>query len=242
MPPDVRVFDTTESLYEAAAAGVVEAAREALGARGTFHWALAGGNTPRPVYALLAEPARAALIDWGRTQVFFGDERMVPPDHPQSNYRMARDSLIARVPIPAGNVHRIEGEFAPDEAAHRYRKALRALPRRDDLPVFDLVLLGVGADGHIASLFPGTAALDERDEPVVAVYVPRFSAWRVSLTLPVINAARRVLVLAAGTDKAAVLATVRGDGVIERLPAQRLRDAVWLVDREAANPVAPSRA
>jgi len=208
----------------AAAAEVARRARGAIAARGRFAVALAGGATPRRLHALLAAPAGpfAATVDWSRLLVLFGDERCVPPDHPASNYRMARETLLDRLPIPRGNVLRLRGEDPdPARAAADYAGALQArFPAGP--PALDLVLVGMGADGHVASLFPGSPALEERTALVAAPWVERLGAHRLTLTFPVFQAAQAVLLLAVGRDKAARVAEVLGSP--GSLPAQRLRD------------------
>ncbi len=208
-----------------AAAEVARLARGAIAARGRFTVALAGGATPRRLHAALAAPGGpyAAAVDWARVHVVTGDERCVPPDHPDSNYRMARETLLDRVPIPPGQVLRFRGEDpVPARAAADLAGALQArFPAAR--PVLDLVLLGLGTDGHVASLFPGTSALEEREALAAAPWVPRLGAWRLTLTLPVIRAARAVLLLVSGREKATRLAEVlAGPGP---LPAQRIGPA-----------------
>lgn len=222
---------------------VREAIDAALAARGRCAIALAGGRTPRGVYERVAEAG--AAIDWTRVELWFGDERHVPPDHPDSNYRMAREALTGRVPIPAANVHRIHTEQAdPGAAADAYEDDLQ---RAFDLapgewPVFDLVLLGMGADGHTASLFPGTPVLDEEERLVAAVWVERLHTWRVTLTYPVLNHARHVLILVSGADKADTLAQVldlSSDAGGPRLPIQDIDPIdgriTFVVDEAAAS-------
>ncbi len=220
-------------LARAVAERFVALAGEAVAARGRFVVALAGGRTPRAAYALLATDPFASRVDWARVHVFWGDERCVPPDHPESNYRMARETLLDQVPIPPARVHPIQGDLPPARAAVAYEEELGAVLGPEGR--FDLVLLGMGSDGHTASLFPGTPALEERDRAVVAVYVERLRAWRVTLTLPTINAARHILFVVSGAEKARALARVRAG---EPLPAGRVRPAgggpTWLVDRAAA--------
>ncbi len=221
----VQVFPDSRSLTQAAAEHIVEVAAEALAARGCFTIALAGGSTPRPVHTLLSTPSFARRIDWPRVLVFWGDERCMPPDDPRSNYRIAREALLDRVPLPSGNVHRLRGEDPPD-----------ALPSSG----FDLILLGMGADGHTASLFPGLAAVADRVRWVVTHYIETAAMWRITLTPVMINAAANVIFLVAGADKAERLREVlEGRSRSEVLPAQvvtpthgRLR---WLVDAAAAH-------
>ena len=208
-----------------AAAEVARRAHGAIAARGRFVVALSGGATPRALHALLASPAGpfAAGLDWSRFHVLFGDERCVPPDHPDSNYRMARVTLLDRVPIPAGQVHRLRGEDPdPVRAAASYAGELRALFAGGP-PRLDLVLLGTGADGHVASLFPGSSALDEGARWVTAPWVERLRARRLTFTFPLLRAASAVLLLATGRDKAGPAAALLGGP--GPLPVQRIRPA-----------------
>jgi 6-phosphogluconolactonase len=207
-------------------------ATEAVVARGRFVVALAGGSTPKATYALLAGEDLAARVEWSLVHVFWGDERCVPPDHPDSNYRLAREALLDKVLVPARNVHRIQGELPPEQAAAAYAVELDAVLGASGR--FDLILLGMGRDGHTASLFPGSAALTEHQRLVVAVYVEPLHSWRVTLTLPVINAAREVVFLVSGAAKASALERVRAG---EPVPAGLVRPApgrlTWLVDQDA---------
>lgn len=227
------VVSSPERLAQVAADRVITLASHAMTRRGRFIMALSGGSTPRPTYRLLADRRRALIIDWSRVELFWGDERCVPPDHPDSNYRMVRRALLDRVGIPTHRVHRIAGELPPYQAAAAYRAELEAVLGEDGR--FDVVLLGLGDDGHTASLFPGTAAVEERQQRVVAVYVEKMGAWRITLTLPVINNARHVIFLVSGERKAHVLARI-WDG--EQLPASLVQPVdgtlTWLVDRDAA--------
>lgn len=238
-PGGVRVYETAEELAAAAARRFVGLAREAVGARGRFAVALAGGSTPRSVYELLASDGWRGQVDWPRVHLFFGDERMVPPDDAASNFRTARESLFRHVPVPAENVRPIEGRGDAAASAGRYEGELRALFGDADWPRFDLVLLGMGEDGHTASLFPSTAALDAGRAWVAANRVEKLGAWRVTLTAPAINAARHVIFLVSGAAKAPRLREVlRGPRDPARLPAQLIRPSdgtlEWLVDRAAA--------
>ena len=197
----------------------------AIAERGSCALGLAGGRTPDPVYRELAS---GSSIDWRQVDVFFGDERAVPPDHPDSNYRMVHLALLSRVPIPAAQVHRMEAERADREAAAREYE--RALP-----PRLDVLVLGLGSDGHTASLFPGSAALDERRRLVVPVVGPKPPAERLTITPPVIEAARKVAVIATGNDKAAMVArAIEGPLEPKAVPAQLARRAVWFLDQAAA--------
>lgn len=239
---DARVIVAADADAAAAEASRLlhEAERRALADHGTFGIALAGGSTPRRLYERIAgEP-----FDFGCWLVFFGDERWVAPSHPDSNARMAREALLDRAAIPPHHVCAVDTNAgSPEKAAELYSRALRRrLPGRP--PQFDLVLLGLGADGHTASLFPGSAALEAPPGLVaVANWAPSVGAWRVTLTLSVINAAREVLFLVGGRDKADALARVVA-GRDERLPASRVHPAhgsvTFVVDEEAASLLDPS--
>ena len=233
MDPNVRICNSRDEWVSYACSQILEAARQALGARGQFSWMLSGGSTPGPVYAAMRQQRG---FDWAHTDVFWGDERCVPPDDAASNYRMAREQLLDHVPIPSSRVHRIAGEQPPVEAARQYADELEDFFPEGRGP--DLVFLGLGEDGHTASLFPGLAALAERRHCVVAEFVPRFSAWRISCTPLLLNRAARVVFLVEGSAKAPVLAQVLGprrDPVT--WPAQALRpqgSLCWVVDQAAA--------
>lgn len=248
---DVEVFSDTSQLVRAEAERIVMLASDAIDARGRCLVALSGGSTPRPLYELLSTAPFAARIDWSRMHLFWGDERCVPPDHSDSNYRMTREALIDHVPLPPENVHRIRGEDPPEQAASEYERVLRTFFGRDDLPArtFDLVLLGMGRDGHTASIFPGTAAMTETRRWAMAVHVesPR-AMWRVTLTPVVLNAAADVTFLVAGEDKAPRLREVLESNVERRaaLPAQLVRPARgalhWMVDAAAGADLADRHA
>jgi 6-phosphogluconolactonase len=211
-------------------------ARELAGAiaeGGSCTLCLAGGRTPEPVYRELASDA---AIDWRQVDVYFGDERAVPPDHAESNYRLVHGALLSRVGIPADQIHRMEAERPDRDAAAR--EYARLLPHR-----LDILLLGMGPDGHTASLFPGSAALAERERLVVPVIGAKPPAQRLTITPPVIEAARRVAVIAAGEDKAAMVArAVEGPLEPEAVPAQLARRGVWFLDRAAAARLTERRA
>jgi 6-phosphogluconolactonase len=242
MPPEIRIVSGPEALFRAAAEELVRAAEESVGAKGSFTIALSGGSTPKGLYSLLAADASLrARTPWQRIAVFWGDERHVPPEHADSNFRMAREALLVRV--PAGQVFRIKGE-TPDAsaAAAEYEQELRAFFKLADseFPRFDLVLLGMGPDGHTASLFPGTKALHEQRRPVMSNWVGKFFTDRITLTPPVLNNAARVMFLVQGEDKAPALkAVLEGPFEPDQLPAQLIRPSqgklLWLVDATAAN-------
>lgn len=233
------VLPTREAAVAAAADAVVSAAKAAIAASGRFLLVLSGGSTPKALYALLAGAEYASRIDWSRTHVFWGDERCVPPTDAGSNFRMARDALLDHVPLPADQVHRMRGEDAPARAAAAYETILRGL-FPDGVARFDLVLLGMGDNGHTASLFPGLAAVREASRWVVAEYVPEVSMWRLTLTPPALNAAAQVIFLVVGADKAAMLKRVlQGPREQNLLPAQAITPArggelAWILDEAAA--------
>jgi 6-phosphogluconolactonase len=237
---DIEIFSDRNTLVRAEADRFVALARAATAARGCCLAALAGGSTPKPLYELLASPPYAGQIDWSRLHLFWGDERCVPPDHPDSNYRMTRAALLDHVAIPAENVHRIRGEDDPQRAAEAYERTLRDWfgPEHPPRRTFDVVLLGMGPDGHTASMFPGTAAPTETRHWVMAVHVEKPRAlWRITLTTVVLNAAADVTFLVSGADKAPRLREVlQAPG--ERLPAQRIHPTNgalhWMVDDAAA--------
>ncbi|MBU0495599.1 MAG: 6-phosphogluconolactonase [Chloroflexi bacterium] len=238
---DIVVQPDPAALARAVVEHVVARAQEAIADCGQCTVALAGGSTPRAAYALLATEEFAGRVDWPRLHVFWGDERCVPPDHPDSNYRMARETLLDHVPIPAGNVHRIPGEQEPIEAAVAYESELRAffaVPSEGGSPRFDLILLGLGDDGHTASLFPGTAAIHEPVRWVVAHRVDKLGAWRVTLTPIVINAGAQVTFVVSGAGKAERLHKVlAGPYQPDVLPAQIVQPTtgclLWLIDAAA---------
>jgi len=237
--PVVRTYADPDQLAQAAADELAAIARDAVRARGVCHVALSGGSTPKRMFQVLA--ARGAhgadAAPWPQIELWWGDERTVPPDHPDSNYGMTKAALID--PLGLSRVHRMEGERDPDDAARDYERALVAALGAP--PILDLVLLGLGPDGHVASLFPGSAALAETARWVVANPVDSPVAHgktvRLTLTVPAIDAARHVRLLVAGADKAATLAQVL-DGPPGRFPAQRIAptagDLAWLVDAAAA--------
>ena len=236
---ELRVFHDLGELSRGAADFVSQVAGESVQNRGEFSVALSGGSTPRRLYEILGSHGDRHL-PWPRTQLFWSDERCVPPDDPQSNYRMVREALSA-VPIPPLNVHRMRGEDPPEEAAREYENELRQSFRMGskDLPRFDLILLGLGEDGHTASLFPGNPVLEDATHLVAAPYVEKLKAYRLTLTLPVLNNAANVAFLVAGAGKGAILKRVlEEESEADLLPAQRVRPSHgrlwWFVDEAAA--------
>lgn len=242
----LRLFDTIDDLSRAAAELVARLAQEAVQRHGRFTVALAGGSTPKRLYRLLAEETRwRDAIPWSDVHVFWGDERHVPPTHADSNFRMADEALLSRVPIPPSHINRIVTEDPhADAAATAYERTLRdvfALTESQCVS-FDLMLLGMGADGHTASLFPGSSALDERTRLVVAPWVERFGAYRITLTPPVLASARATAVLVSGLEKAVVLHEVlEGPFRPECFPIQCLRASTgavtWFIDALAASAI-----
>jgi len=213
--PAIEVHPDPGLLARAAAERVVIACRRALEEKETFALCLAGGSTPRALYELLAGESFNWRIDWPRVEIFFGDERCVPPEHPESNYGMAKAALLDHVPIPGDNVYRMKGELDPEEAAREYGQMLKE--RFGDAGGLDLLLLGMGDDGHTLSLFPRTTALDETKHRCVANFVPKLDggagAWRITLTAPFANRSREALALVAGAGKAAAVREVlEGEG------------------------------
>lgn len=246
---EIEIYPDITQLAQAAAQRIMTAAEQSIMQQGYFTLVLSGGSTPAPVYALLAE-AKTSL-DWSGVHIFWGDERCLPPDHPESNYRMARETFLLHTPIPESNIHRIRGEEPPDLAAASYEKELKRFFREHGrvvtaeqgaiFPVFDMVLLGMGEDGHIASIFPGSPAVEERNHWVVAVehdQPPPPLVPRVTLTLPLINSAREIILLVAGEKKAERVGEALSGKANSDLPAARLHPSsgrmTWMLDAPAA--------
>ncbi len=235
----VEVLATPPDLFHAAAEEFVRLGRNAIGAQGRFTVALSGGSTPKSLYALLAE--KYGNFAWNRTFLFFGDERHVPPDHPDSNYRMVKESLLAKLQMPAENIFRVKAEN-PDAsaAALDYEKQMRQFfkPQPGEIPRFDLILLGMGPDGHTASLFPGSEGLNEQSHWVVANWVEKFKTHRITLTFPVLNSASEVMFIASGGDKAGMVQQVLEGKNTPPYPAQQVLPkegkVLWLLDEAAA--------
>jgi 6-phosphogluconolactonase len=236
---EIRVLEDLASLTAAAAEEVARAAERSIAEQGRFTWALSGGGTPRGLFQRLAGDPYRERIDWSRVHFFWGDERHVPPDDAESNYRMARETMIDALSPPAENVHRIHAE-EPDAAvaARLYEAELRSFFALGDgeWPRFDLMLMGIGKDGHTASLFPGGEAVHERERIVVAPWVPSQNTFRITLTPPAINRAARSLFLVSGEEKSEALrAVLEGAREPDRYPAQIVEgNVLWMVDRSAA--------
>ena len=238
-PPDIRIFETPEEVARTAADSFVEIAEKSISAEGRFSVALAGGSTPRRTYQLLASEEYRNRLPWSQVHFFFGDERSVPATHADSNYRMAEEAMISLLPIPEPNVHRMVGDGDAVANASLYEGELQAFFDGATWPRFNLVLLGMGDDGHTASLFPGTEALNEARAWVVANWVEKFKTYRITLTAPAINHAANIVFLVAGAGKAERLPEVlRGPRNPRQLPSQLIQPVsgslVWLVDKAAA--------
>jgi len=236
MDPEIKVVPDAAEVAHEAAERVIAAASRAADEGRTFSIALSGGSTPKALFELLATDPYKSRIDWAKVEVFFGDERTVPPDHKDSNYRMAREALLSKVPIPGDNVYRMAGERDPNTGAREYGQMLKE--KFGDGGI-DLVLLGMGDDGHTASLFPETEALDETKHRCVANFVPKLNTWRLTLTAPFINRSAQVILLVSGASKAQRLQEVlEGAPDPRRLPVQLIKPAsgrlTWLVDAAAA--------
>jgi 6-phosphogluconolactonase len=238
---DLRRHTIPQDLFQAAAEEVIRVATDAIAQRGRFTIALSGGSTPKNLYTLIAANAGAS-VPWEKVFFFWSDERHVPLDNPDSNYRMAKESLLSRIPVPRSNIFPVPaGNEDAEAAAKEYEQTLQKFfASENELPRFDLILLGMGPDGHTASLFPETPALQEKSRLVVANQVDKLKTDRITFTPPLLNAARCVLFLVSGADKAAALHEVlEGDAPAEKYPSKLVRPSngklIWFVDRAAAS-------
>ncbi|HTL29844.1 MAG TPA: 6-phosphogluconolactonase [Tepidisphaeraceae bacterium] len=234
--PEIKVLPTADALAREAATRFVAIGEAAIETRGKFTVALSGGSTPRALHNALASDEFRGQLDWSKVEIFFGDERCVPPEDADSNYRMARETLLSKVPIPGDNIYRMRGEIDPEEAAKEYGQMLKEKFADGGL---DLVLLGMGDDGHTASLFPHTTALHETKHRCVANHVEKLNAWRITLTAPFINRSKNVIILVSGVSKSARLSEVlESPRDPDRLPIQLIQPAggqlTWLLDSAAA--------
>ena len=231
----IQIVPDLPALSRAGADEIVRRAKESIASRGRFTIALSGGSTPQGAHALLAQKD----LPWEKIYIFFGDERHVPPDDKESNYRAARESLLSKAPIPPENIHRIRAELPADVAAQQYEKELRKFFQQPpgEWPRFDLIMLGMGPDGHTASLFPGTAALNENSRWVVANRVEKLNTWRITFTFPLINHATEVLYLIAGDDKAEVLRDILEGEKKDAYPTQQVQPVdgklLWIIEKDA---------
>ena len=239
-PGELRVYGDAEQLAIAAAELFVKIATESIGARGCFRVALSGGSTPRRVFELLATDTFSRRVDWDHVDIFWGDERYVPADDRDSNYRMTNEALLRHVPAPAANIHRVPTEISPPHAAaDAYENNIwRRFGDSFSMPQFDLIFLGLGTNGHTASLFPHSPALQETSRLVLADFVAEANTWRISMSAPLLNHGRTVAFLITGEEKAQVLREVLlGPSDPERLPAQLIipeGNLLWLVDKATA--------
>ena len=239
MQPEIKVVADADELSRVGAAEFEHVVRNAVQARGRFTVSLSGGSTPRGLYSRLAQASRN--LPWDKTYFFWGDERHVPPDDKDSNYRMVRESLLSQAPIPPEHVFRMHAENSDAAGvAEEYERTIQGFfgLKAGELPRFDLMLLGLGPDGHTASLFPGSAALHERSRLVVANWVEKFGHYRLTFTVPVINNAAEVMFLVSGSEKTAALQSVLySDAPAEQFPAKLIEPQhgrlIWLVDRAA---------
>ncbi len=238
----IKIYPDANSLAEAAARLIVAKCSETLVDREFFTIALSGGSTPKHLYELLADAHREfhKQIDWASSHFFWTDERFVAPDHPESNFRMANEAMLSKVPVPKVNIHRVITENSnPEKTAENYARDIRSFFKTQTVPSFDLVLLGMGTDGHTASLFPETNALNETDKLVTAVWIKKFDTFRITLTLPVLTHAKNIVFLVSGGDKAAIV-----DEVLNKkadYPARRVQpvdgELIWMIDDAAAGAV-----
>jgi 6-phosphogluconolactonase len=244
MAAEIKILPDSMALYRAAAQEFKRLAETSVAERGRFSVALSGGSTPRNVYSLLADNYKD--LPWDRIHIFFGDERHVPPTDADSNFRMANESLLSKVPIPESNVHRIRAELDPNAAAEDYEKQLREFfqLKGGSWPRFDLIWLGLGEDGHTASLFPGSEALNEASRRVAANWVQKLQTFRITLTFPVLNHAAEAVFLVSGENKAQILSDVLKPGA-KKYPSQSIQlengHLIWLVDRDAAKLLQPAK-
>ncbi len=237
--PEVRVFDSPQELFHASAEEFCALGTQAIKKNGRFTVALSGGSTPRGLHQELATNFSSRL-PWEKVFFFWGDERHVPPDSSDSNYRMAKETLLSKLPIPQTNIHRVPAELSDArEAAQKYEDTLEAFfqPAGNEFPRFDFILLGMGPDGHTASLFPGTAALQEKDRLVVANWVEKLNTFRITFTYPVLNNANSVMMLVSGDEKAEMVRRALKDPAAN-LPCQGVKpvngELVWYLDKGAA--------
>lgn len=238
--PEIKVFPDPDAVALEAAERFIVAASQAISENGTFSVALAGGSTPKAMFEHLAQEPLRSQVKWDAVEIYFGDERCVPPEHPESNYGMANATLLSKVPIAPEKIHRMRGEIEPNEAAKEYGLLLKK--NFADSKGIDLVLLGMGDDGHTLSLFPGTAAVNEREHRVVANYAEHSTtgkSWRITMTAPFVNRSGAILVCVTGAKKAARVAEVlEGPRDPQRLPIQLIEPAAgnmtWLLDNAAA--------
>jgi 6-phosphogluconolactonase len=235
----IEVFSDLETLSLRAASIFVNGSWDSIATKKRFTAAISGGSTPKRLYTLLGSKPYRHEVDWQHVHLFWADERCVPKEDEASNFKMASDTLLSRVALPDKNIHRIKGEEAPDKAARDYEEEIKRFFGESESPGFDLIILGMGEDGHTASLFPGSKSLEETVRLAIPVYLEEPKKNRITLTLPVLNSADQILFLVAGASKAGVASEVLANGEKKkRLPAGMIRpvhgNVIWLIDREAA--------
>jgi 6-phosphogluconolactonase len=247
LKPRIQVVSDLEAMSHKAAEMFVNSSRTCMASQGKFSVAISGGSTPRRLYTLLGSNPYREEVNWLLVHFFWVDERCVPKEHEESNFKAAFDTLLSKISIPDENIHRIMGEGAPDKAARDYEEEVRKSFGMSGLPMFDLVILGMGEDGHTASLFPGSSLLKERIRLAAPVYLERPNRNRITLTLPVLNNATQILFLIAGHSKADVVYEILGnERKKERYPAGLIRPVhgamTWLIDQEAAKKLGATEA
>jgi len=238
----IHVVENADALAREAAMRIIAASKAAIGRKGSFSIALSGGSTPKVTFSLLAQQPLRSQVDWGKWDVYWGDERCVPPDHADSNFKMATDAMLSKVPVPDANIHRMKGEIDPTAAAAEYGQLLKEKFGDGGL---DMVMFGMGPDGHTLSLFPGTTALAETKHRCVSNWVEKFKTFRVTMTAPFVNKAKQGLVVLGGADKKdRVKEVLEGPYEPTRLPIQLIDPAanggelIWLMDKAAAGSIA----
>lgn len=243
----IKIHESKSELIDAATQMIVDLACQSVDEQGRFTMVLSGGSTPKPIYEKLASDPYLEKMPWSKSYFFFGDERCVAHDSPESNYGMADKAMFSRAPIPAENIFATQDQDKdPESSAAQYEQTIRKFFKleKGKFPTFDLMLLGMGPDGHTASLFPGTEALNERQQLVVANYVEKFKAFRITMTLPLIDHAENIVFLVAGSDKADVLSEILCSDKKDSYPAQLVKPQAgslkWYLDRDAAAKLDPA--
>jgi 6-phosphogluconolactonase len=233
---DVKIFKNTAELYKNAAGYISASIRHFINNSGKCTVALSGGNTPKKLFDEIRSNYKE-LAEWDKVYFFWSDERCVPPSSYDSNYKMAHEHLLSKVTVPDKNIFRIHGEKSPEEAAKEYEYSMKGFWGKEIIPSFDLTLLGIGTDGHTASLFPGSEAVYIKDRLAVSVYAEKLNSWRVTLTLPVINNSKNILFIVGGNEKSEIIERMFSSRNSE-LPAQRVNPSngklIWFLDKEAA--------
>ncbi len=236
----IKILPDEETLIRQSADEVTGLINQTLAEKDICTFVLSGGSTPKALYSKLASAPYRKTVRWEKVHLFWGDERCVPPDHQDSNYRMVKESLLDHIDLPPENIHRISGEKPPDVAAQEYEQEVRKyVSGACGIPRFDITLSGIGDDGHTASLFPGTPVLKEQKKLVASVYVPGLKSWRITLTFPVINNSKVILFLVKGSSKARIMSQVlNGNSSGNRYPVQKINPTdgkkIWFLDKKAA--------